>query len=312
MSSCYNWYNAWIISLTYFTLACFSNPISFSPLSLLHPNGIASDVNLRILPLGDSITYGQGSSDGNGYRLRLHTLLSPRHNVEYIGQERDGSMNNNHHEGHKGFPIGPVGITGKRNYADRPNIVLLMAGTNDVVFQMNLENAPNVLGQVIDEILAACPDAVVLVATLTPLLDANREARKVAFNAALPDMIDQRTKMGKHVLLVDMSRVTKEHINATDGIHPTEGGYQLIAGAWYDGIVAVGKKGWIGAPITPPVEGDVAEDGEPPMGTAPVDARFETSSQLLWVVAGVFVVGFAIQRVLRSSRWKRRYDWPLS
>ncbi|OJD11125.1 hypothetical protein ACJ73_09608 [Blastomyces percursus] len=93
---------------------------------------LAGGADLRILPLGDSITYGQGNSNGNGYRLPLHNLLSSGNKVEYIGHEKHGSMSNNRHEGHKGFPIGPVGDTGKPSYTQRLNIVLLLAGTNDV------------------------------------------------------------------------------------------------------------------------------------------------------------------------------------
>ncbi|EQL35950.1 hypothetical protein BDFG_02548 [Blastomyces dermatitidis ATCC 26199] len=239
-------YNVCILSLSFFALSCVSNS-----------EAIAGGVDLRILPLGDSITYGQGSSDGNGYRLPLYNLLlSGGNKVEYIGREKHGSMSNNRHEGHKGFPIGPVGDTGKPNYAQRPSIVLLLAGTNDVVFKINLKDAPTVLGRVVDDIVAACPDAVVLVATIPPMLDANREARKVAFNAALPAVIAQRNRAGKHVLLVDLARVTAQHINATDGIHPTDDGYRSIADAWHEGIVAADQRGWIKAPIARPADGE--------------------------------------------------------
>lgn len=35
----------------------------------------ATKQNLRILPVGDSITFGKGSTDGNGYRLDLRNEL---------------------------------------------------------------------------------------------------------------------------------------------------------------------------------------------------------------------------------------------
>lgn len=51
---------------------------------------------LRILPLGASITWGQGSSDGNGYREHLRTLLLLRGTVVgMVGTVNSGSMINN-------------------------------------------------------------------------------------------------------------------------------------------------------------------------------------------------------------------------
>ncbi|KLJ06977.1 hypothetical protein EMPG_17534 [Blastomyces silverae] len=288
------------------------------PMLFLHisnSDAIARGADLRILPLGDSITYGQGSSDGNGYRLPLYNLLlSGGNKVEYIGRERNGSMSNNHHEGHKGFPIGPVGNTGKPNYAQRPNIILLLAGTNDVVFKINLQDAPKVLGRVVDDIVTACPDAVVLVATLPPMLDANREARKVAFNAALPAVIAQRTGAGKHVLLVDLARVTARHINTTDGIHPVDEGYRLIADAWHEGIVAADQRGWIKAPIAKPADGEEGDRPKLNPEATPIEAEssaagFWTPFRMLAALVVMSVSGFIVLRVIYSGRWHRRHFW---
>ncbi|KKZ66425.1 hypothetical protein EMCG_07853 [[Emmonsia] crescens] len=289
-----------------------SNPLSLPSSQTFRRDAIARGADLRILPLGDSITYGQGSSDGNGYRLPLYNLLSGRNKVEYIGREKRGSMSNNQHEGHKGFPIGPVGNTGKPNYSQHPNIILLLAGTNDVVFKINLKDAPNVLGRVVDDIVTGCPDAVVLVATLTPMLDTNREARKVVFNAALPAVMEQRTKAGKHVLLIDLERVTTQHINTTDGIHPVDQGYKLIADAWYEGIVAADKKGWIKAPIARPADGEGGKAKQKPEATlieAEFSAGFWTPFRMLAALVVVSVCGFVVLRVAYPGRWNRRYIW---
>jgi hypothetical protein len=75
-----------------------SNPHT-QHLPVSHAATISNGVNLRILPLGDSITYGAGSSDGNGYRLALQNMLSGN-NVQYVGSQHSGSMANNSNEGH--------------------------------------------------------------------------------------------------------------------------------------------------------------------------------------------------------------------
>jgi len=210
------------------------------------PKAIAKGVDLRILPLGDSITFGEGSTDGNGYRLALSTLLTKHGNkVQYIGSVQSGAMANNDNEGHGGFRIVAVGLTGKPDYPLRPNLVLLMAVTNDIVFNTDIEQAPNRLGGVIQEILAACPDVAVLVATLTPLLNPGWTSKVVDFNSALPGVVTDLANKGNKVALVDMSRVTTSYIDPADGIHPTDEGYGKIAAAWYDGVLAASEKGWI-------------------------------------------------------------------
>lgn len=207
-------------------------------------------MDLRILPLGDSITFGEGSTDGNGYRLALSKLLTKHGNrLNYIGSVQSGTMANNDHEGHGGFQIVAVGLTGKPDYPLRPNVVLLMAGTNDIVFNNDIEKAPNRLGVVAREILAACPDAAVLVATLTPLLNPGWTDKIFDFNAAVPGIIADLEHKGNKVALVDMGRVTATHIDPIAGIHPTDEGYEKIAAVWYDGILAASEKGWIGKPL---------------------------------------------------------------
>lgn len=213
---------------------------------LFNHRTIARGVDLRVLPLGDSITWGQYSSDGNGYRLALHDKLN---HVTFIGREKSGTMANNENEGHPGFPIGPVGDTGRPDYSLRPNVVLLMAGTNDVVSDINLDTAPFTMGKVIDEIVGSCPNAALLVAQIPLLLDPVREKRRVALNTAIEDVVEARFNASKQVALASMDRVTAQRLNVTDGIHPSDEGYKDIAAAWYDAIVTASEKGWITAPV---------------------------------------------------------------
>ncbi|KAL8721788.1 MAG: hypothetical protein Q9225_001588 [Loekoesia sp. 1 TL-2023] len=236
---------------------CTSEPIP--RYKFLHQRAIAGGVDLRILPLGDSITWGQYSSDGNGYRLALYNSLTLENHVAFIGREKSGTMANNENEGHPGFPIDPVGNTGKPDYALRPNIVLLMAGTNDVVFDIDLDTAPLTMGTVIDDIVSSCPDAALLVAQIPTLLDPLREKRRIALNTAIKDVVEGRFKAGKQVALASMENFTVQHLNVTDGIHPNDEGYRQIASAWYDAIVAAGGKGWIKAPVHTGVQSELPD-----------------------------------------------------
>ena len=90
-----------------------SRPVAFDPFQSLSANSnvslaarddVAPGIELRILPLGSSITYGTQSVDGNGYRLNLLKHLSGT-KVEYIGSVRNGEMADNYNEGHPGYRV---------------------------------------------------------------------------------------------------------------------------------------------------------------------------------------------------------------
>ena len=82
---------------------------------------------LRILPLGDSITWGYTSPDGNGYRLQLYNDLSGD-NVVFAGVIQSGNMIDNWNGGYPGQTIQYIAGQAPQSLAQHPNIVLFMAG----------------------------------------------------------------------------------------------------------------------------------------------------------------------------------------
>jgi lysophospholipase L1-like esterase len=123
-----------------------------------------------------------------------------------------------------------------------------MAGTNDVNANINVTTAPDRLGSLLDECTASCPDAVVLVAQLTPIVGNASQTRADAFNAAIPGLVATRVEEGKKLLVVNMENyVTTAEL--PDGLHPDDDGYEGMAMGWYDGITEAAKKGWIGKPV---------------------------------------------------------------
>lgn len=109
----------------------FHSDLHNSHLSDLQSAAVVNGLDLRILPLGDSITYGSGSTSGNGYRLELQNLLVGN-TVQYVGSQHSGSMANNSNEGHPGAVITQIAKFAKLGLNQLPNVVLLMAGTNDM------------------------------------------------------------------------------------------------------------------------------------------------------------------------------------
>jgi hypothetical protein len=70
------------------------NSRSTDPVRALPREVVAGGTGMRILPLGDSITYGYKSTNGNGYRGELQTLLSGSNSL-FIGSVSAGTMQDN-------------------------------------------------------------------------------------------------------------------------------------------------------------------------------------------------------------------------
>ncbi len=205
--------------------------------------------NVRLLPLGDSITYGEKSTTGVGYRGPLWDLLIKEvEQLDFVGSQQHGTMADSDNEGHSGWRIDAIAsLTTGTVTKYRPNIVTVHLGTNDVVQDFQMSTAPDRLGALIDQIFTAAPDATVLVSNIVPASDAGRQARIVAFNAKVPGIVQARANAGKHVLFVDMSRVSLADM--AEGLHPNDNGYRKMAEAWNEGIKKVIGYGWIKDPV---------------------------------------------------------------
>jgi lysophospholipase L1-like esterase len=174
-------------------------------------------------------------------------LLS-QNTVTYIGSQNSGTMINNNNEGHSGAIISEIATYSENSLPLQPNVVLVLAGTNDVNRPFEPSGAPARLESLIDKILIACPDAAILVAQIPPISDPAKNKAAQDFNAAIPGIVADRTSSGAKVLTVDMSSALTTS-NLVDGLHPDDIGYSLMAKAWYAGIQQAAEKGWIRAPI---------------------------------------------------------------
>ncbi len=94
---------------------------------------VAGGAKLRILPLGDSITYGFASPDGNGYRLKLSNALSAN-DLVFAGTLQGGTMIDNWNSGFSGKTIQYIAGAAGPALAQKPNVVLLLAGEHRTLY----------------------------------------------------------------------------------------------------------------------------------------------------------------------------------
>ena len=210
----------------------------------------------RLMPLGDSITAGQHSSGAvpGGYRIQFwDRAVADGLSIDFVGGENNssGSLVDGDHEGHPGWKISQLkNLVQDGLLSQHPtDVVLAMAGTNDVNNGASAATMINRIGQLIDEVANASPNTKLLVSSLPPL-DAPRgsasEAQNVLqFNALLPNLIDQKAAEGKQVFFVDAGgALTVQDLNGdnsatsdlNDGLHPTATGYDKLGDALYDAV----------------------------------------------------------------------------
>ncbi|KAJ3497498.1 hypothetical protein NLG97_g1847 [Lecanicillium saksenae] len=217
---------------------------------------VAKDTELRILPVGDSITVGFGSGwqgNGDGYRRQLKMDLSAD-TVDFAGTESGGTMMGGYYAAWGGRTIQYISDHVDPSLDQQPNIVLLAAGTNDMNPDGSISTEGNDpaaaaerLGKLIDKIVEKCPDATVLVAIIIGTCQPSQSPQTKKFQSLIPDVVRKRREKRKHVLAVDFSSFGDWNLR-DDCIHPSDSGYRIMGHYWYDFITQI-PRDWIKRPL---------------------------------------------------------------
>lgn len=186
------------------------------------------------MPLGDSITFGDGSTHGGGYRKELwHAFADAGLDVEFVGSERDGALPDPVHEGHPGWEIGDIAerVAGWLTRW-RPTVVLLHIGTNDLDRGADARGASSRLAALLDTILRTLPGIALYVSSLAPVLSDAVQRRVDAYNVTVPRLVAERARAGHRIRYVDIAGLLGA-ADLADDLHPNDQGYAKMAGAWF-------------------------------------------------------------------------------
>jgi lysophospholipase L1-like esterase len=187
----------------------------------------------RYLGVGDSITAGDGSSDGQGYRLKLQNLLGPyfaRAEVLTRGRQGDSSIE--------------TAQVMRRTLRDHdPAYTLVLLGTNDWHDQTCQHGGPSACYTI--ESLRTIVDVIEdwrslpVLATITPANPLYSTPARDAFYNETNTRIKALARE-RNVLLADLDAEFKASGNLSalfdDDVHPNDAGYQAMAQGWFKAI----------------------------------------------------------------------------
>ncbi|AGZ43514.1 GDSL-type esterase/lipase family protein [Actinoplanes friuliensis] len=207
---------------------------------------------VKIMPLGDSITWGTGSMNGSipgsGYRAGLWTKLVAGAGlaVDFVGSMNSGSLPDTDNEGHSGYRIDQItaNVTGWLTAA-QPDVILLHIGTNDFWQDHETSTASKRLGLLLDKIHQVRPSATLIVAEIVPTRQDALNTKIDAYNAAIPGLVATRAAAGHNIRSADLHD-TMTDADFADTLHPNNTGYEKMANLWHSALEPVlgGGREW--------------------------------------------------------------------
>ena len=236
----------------------------------LNKSAQASGATIKIMPLGDSITWGTNPSGTNspGYRRQLNSLLTNAgYNFDFVGSLVSGLPDDfdRDNEGHPGWVAGnpaydqearlDTELTGFLN-SNLPDVILLLIGTNDITEQDNIfeKTAAEVavaLRKLLDSIYVFNPNITIFLANIIDRADNQyRHDKTVQTNSLLPATINALpTAQKQRIVLLDMyNELGDYHTNHANPnftyqvgsnlhtLHPNNNGYQVMADTWFNAL----------------------------------------------------------------------------
>ena len=201
------------------------------------------DEEIRIMPLGDSITAGTPGTVG--YREKLYQdLINSGFKVDFVGSQSAGEGFDADHEGYgwKTAEFFNSWLNGPAGYllnANPPDVILYHIGTNNLGDSdfVSYALAANATLRVIYEY---DPDITVILAKIILTTDSDRNIRAHNYNLLLEEYAQYWADNGYSIIVVDMENALMPALypagDLADMAHPTTTGYEKMANVWHNAL----------------------------------------------------------------------------
>ncbi|MGC1308908.1 MAG: SGNH/GDSL hydrolase family protein, partial [Phormidesmis sp.] len=228
--------------------------VDYIEIAAAGPQPPSGSSKLKILPLGDSNTKGEGTP--GGYRIKFwERAVNDGVAIDFVGTRNNGpsQLGDGDHQGQGGWSIPQMTswIKAGNLAAQNPDIILFMMGTNDANTDGAVSGAAirDRLSTLIDEVAKAVPKAHLFVSSLLPMDSPKGTAAEIKavndFNALIPGLVQQKAAQGKRVSYVnaggslnvgDINGDNSATKDENDGLHATAAGYDKLGNAWYNAV----------------------------------------------------------------------------
>lgn len=213
------------------------------------------------MPLGDSIT----GTTCYPKLLSQELIGKGRTSFTFVGTVLDnqacGDAPNVQTEGHGGYLVtylttdsppqsGKGTLTELKSWAaEKPDVVVMEYGTNDVWSNIATSQILDAYGFVVDQFRARNPAVIFFVAQIMPMHPAGCtgcETGVEALNAQIPAWASGKSTSSSPIFVVDVWSCVPQasyipgSSYTSDGVHPNVTGAQAMADAWYAGMIAHG------------------------------------------------------------------------
>ncbi|MGW0519261.1 SGNH/GDSL hydrolase family protein [Crossiella sp. NPDC003009] len=197
---------------------------------------------VRIMPLGDSITGGPGC-----WRAVLwHRLRSGgRSDVDFVGPRTGGGCPltyDRDHAGYSGYQAARIAredLLPSWLAVARPHIVLMHLGTNDLWHGAGTDAVLAAYAKLVGQLRARDPDVRILLAQIIPMRAIGCDPcaqRVLALNGAIPRWAAQRSTARSPITVVDQWTGFDAATDTIDGVHPNDAGFRKMADRWLPAV----------------------------------------------------------------------------
>jgi lysophospholipase L1-like esterase len=202
-----------------------------------------------IMAVGDSITFGQYSTDGTGWRRGLYSALNVAHT--FVGPQYPAALVNDSYDRNAGYTGKTAewmnrGWNGIDWHLDgwmpvsntNHQIVQILMGTNDLNADLTNPTAAAISGYLIsmvNKIIAHNPLIDIYVGLLTKRND-TFDDEVTTLNAQITSDVQGHANYNNNLFLVDLNTGFNAGTMLNDNVHPNDTGFTWMAQQWATAI----------------------------------------------------------------------------